>query len=120
MADRKKQVKQAIAESVELSKAPTTPAPKQSKKEASGTKDFQLNPREKAEAAAPAHPRAAKSQRFRNRELDKGIAVGRASNPASNVVVNPSVIGHKQVKNSTRYDSSLSSAKTYRQINSEQ
>jgi hypothetical protein len=83
MADRKRRVEQAIAESKEfsaLAAEPSSPAP--APKKPSGTKEFQLNSREKAEAAAAPHPRAAKSQKFRNRELQAGIAAGRANNPA--------------------------------------
>lgn len=75
MADRKRQVKQAIAESVELSQAPTPVKPA----EKPAAEPFSLNKREKAEAAAPLHPRAAKGQSVRKRELEAGMSAGRAA-----------------------------------------
>lgn len=122
MADRKRKVKQAIEESVELS-TPKEAADKSSKpkakkeKPAPTTKNFQLNKREKAEAAAPAHPRAAKSQRFRNKELQAGIAAGRADNPAESLPpVGQPVIGHKKLKNTNAIPTPGSSSNTYRAI----
>jgi hypothetical protein len=114
MSDRKRKVEQAIKESVELSAAP---APKEEKKPKK--KAFQLNPVEKANAAAPLHPRAAKSQRFRNKELQAGIAAGREANPASSITPGVPTMGHKQVKNTNRYDSTESGAKNYKAITSE-
>lgn len=75
MADRKRQVKQAIAESVEMSQAPTpvTPAAKPA------AEPFSLNKREKVEDAAPLHPRAVKGQGVRNRELQAGMVAGRVA-----------------------------------------
>jgi hypothetical protein len=112
MADRKRKIQQAINESNEASK----PAPAPQKK-APTTKDFQLNPNEKAAASAPMHRRAAKTQRLRKEALQAGIAAGRAGNPVTGMEVStPTTIGHKKVKNPAPYDSTLSSVKTYRAI----
>ena len=78
MADRKRQVEQAIAESVEMSKAPA-PEKSAAKTPAEKLKSFSLNKREKADAAAPLHPRAVKGQGVRSRELQAGMAAGRAA-----------------------------------------
>lgn len=122
MADRKRKVKQAIEESVELSTpkeaSVESPKPKAKKaKPAPTTKNFQLNKREKEEAAAPAHPRAGKSQRFRNKELQAGIAAGRAGNPAEAITpVGEPIVGHKKTKNINTIPSNGSSSNTYRAV----
>jgi hypothetical protein len=122
MADRKRKVKQAVAESVEFSSPSTVEKPKSKAKSKAkpSTKNFELNPQEKADAAAPMHPRAGKSQNFRKRELHNAISEARSGNPAEGLSVGPSLTGHKQVKNPAHYDSTVSSAKTYRTTTPEQ
>lgn len=96
MADRKRQVKQAIAESVEMSQAPAPvkPAAKPA------AEPFSLNKREKAEAAAPLHPRALKGQGVRKRELEAGMAVKRqgearvAVEGAKKIAAGEGLVGH--------------------------
>jgi hypothetical protein len=108
MADRKRQVEQAISESVEMSKAPK-PAKPAAKTPGEKLKSFSLNSREKADAAAPLHPRAAKGQSVRTRELQAGMAAGRqteARNAAAGAAViaeGKGITGHKLVKNSAPY-----------------
>lgn len=74
MADRKKQREQAIEESVEMAemakKPQTKPAP---------TSEYSISSKEKAEAAAPYHPRAGKSLGVRNRELMIGKMTAQAA-----------------------------------------
>ena len=100
MADRKRQVEQAIAESVEMSKAPSPEKPA-AKTPAEKLKSFSLNQREKAEAAAPLHPRAAKGQGVRSRELQAGMSAGRAATArvategVARITEGKGVVGHK-------------------------
>jgi hypothetical protein len=105
MADRKRKVKQAIAESVEMSAAPApkveappplTPAQK--------LKSFTLNPREKAEAAAPEHPRAVKGRGVRQEELNTAVENARQvrtradiagrTTTRGNVLTPAKIVGH--------------------------
>lgn len=101
MADRKKAKEQAIAESIEMSKAPAPKA--KPKTPAEKLKNFSISSREKAEAAAPIHPKAGKGQQIRNRELQAGMAAGRAQSGLveavgkANIKAGKGLIGHKQV-----------------------
>jgi hypothetical protein len=102
MADRKKQVEQAIAESVEMSKAPK-PAKPAAKTPTEKLKSFSLNQSEKAAAAAPLHPRATKGQSVRTRELQAGMSAGRdvrsraEEQGKAKVASGEGIIGHKKV-----------------------
>lgn len=73
MADRKKQREQAIQESVEMSEMAKKPQTKPA-----STPEYSISAREKAEAAAPYHPRAGKSLGVRNRELMIGKMAAQA------------------------------------------
>lgn len=144
MADRKRQVEQAIAESVEMSKAPA-PLKPAAKTPAEKLKSFSLNQREKSEAAAPLHPRASKGQSVRKRELETGMAAGRAAearilkgpertkrplrkgavitpaisaeiNSAKKLSENKGITGHKLAKNPTPYDTSNIGEKNYKTV----
>lgn len=74
MADRKKQREQAIQESVEMSEMAKKPQTKPT-----STPEYSISAREKAEAAAPYHPRAGKSLGVRNRELMIGKMAAQAA-----------------------------------------
>jgi hypothetical protein len=105
MADRKRKVEQAIAESVEMSKAPVpkaeAPAPLTP---AQKLKSFTLNPREKTEAAAPEHPRAVKGRGVRQEELNDAVKKARTvrtradiagrTTPRGNVLTPAKIVGH--------------------------
>ena len=67
MADRKRSTnKRAIREMAAAAQTPDTPEPEPPK---SPTAGYSISSKEKAEAAAPFHPRAAKSLGVRNRNL---------------------------------------------------
>ncbi len=110
MADRKRKVEQAIKESVEMSAAPApkaeAPAPLTP---AQKLKSFTLNPREKAEAAAPEHPRAVKGRGVRQAELNAAVEKARQVRTraeaagAALVAEGKGITGHKTAKNSAPY-----------------
>jgi hypothetical protein len=105
MADRKRKVEQAIKESVEMSAAPApkaeAPAPLTP---AQKLKSFTLNSREKAEAAAPEHPRAVKGRGFRQEELNAAVEKARQvrtrtdiesrTTTRGNVLTPEKIVGH--------------------------
>jgi len=105
MADRKRQVEQAIAESVEMSAAPApkTEAPKPLTP-AQKLKSFTLNAREKAEAVAPEHPRAVKGRGVRQAELNDAVEKARTvrtrtdvesrTTTRGNVLTPAKIVGH--------------------------
>jgi hypothetical protein len=117
MADRKRKVKQAIQESItptgSLKAKNAKPAAPKKDRPAPTLKNYALNPKEKAETAAEQHPRAGRSQRFRNKELQNSIASSRGMNPAENMpATGTSIIGHKKISSRSTIDGT--STNTYR------
>jgi hypothetical protein len=117
MADRKRKVKQAIQESITPTGIAKTkdekPAGAKKRKPEPTTKNYVLNVKENADSAAAPHPRARRSQQFRNKELQNSISNSRGMNPAENMpATGTSITGHKKISSRSTIDGT--STNTYR------
>jgi hypothetical protein len=79
VADRKRKTQQAIQESVEIAEQATKSPKPSTTPTTPTTAGYSISDKERAEAEAPLHPRAAKSLGYRRRELLTGLIAAQAA-----------------------------------------